>query len=256
MLSSEFFHVKIANKLAFITFVRPPMNMISLNALGQRETILNKLALMKDISVIVITGGVEGYFIAHADVEDVMRMENEQPPAGDPDSWGAVGRLLSDMPQLTVAAVNGQAWGGGCELALACNLLLLSESGHLRLLEVSKGVIPGAGGTQRLARRIGVPRALQMILSAEVVDSHTALQLGLADAVLTASDFLACVQDWLETILNQPVHSVHAAKSTIIKGIRLPLEDGLRLEKEVFSQLVCCDSTKALGEKTAETLEI
>lgn len=254
MSATSFFRTEIDHNLAIITYVRPPINMLSFAALGQLEELLLKLSKREDLSVIVLTGGVDGYFAAHADTEDVMRMENGQPPIGDPDAWDRVNLLLSDMPQLTVAAVNGQAWGGGCETALACNLILLSEAGHLRLLEVSKGVLPGAGGTQRLPRRIGVPRALQMILTTRIMQGSEAVEWGLADALLPEAGFIDSVKQWLSPILSQPVHAVRAAKSVIVQGARLPLDDGLRFEKETFARLVSSDETKALGEKTVETL--
>lgn len=255
MSDTSFFTVEISDKLAVVTYTRPPINMLSFQALGQLEDILTALSRRETLSVVVLTGGVPGYFAAHADVEDVMRMENGQPPIGDPDAWDRVNALLTDMPQLTVAAVNGQAWGGGCETALACNLLLLSEAGHLRLLEVSKGVLPGAGGTQRLPRRVGVARALEMLLTSRVVRGQEALDWGLADALLPEAQFLEAVRAWLAPILAQPVHAVHAAKAAVIQGSRLPLDEGLALEKALFQKLVSCEATKALGEKTVEILE-
>ena len=250
-----FFKVDLRDHLAQITYARPPINMLSFQALGYLEEILTMLSEREELSVVVLTGGIPGYFAAHADTADVMRMENGEPPAGDPDAWDRVNALLTDMPQLTVAAVNGQAWGGGCETALACNLILLSEAGHLRLLEVSKGVLPGAGGTQRLPRRVGVPRALQMILTTRILRGQEALDWGLADALLPEEGVREAVYDWLAPILAQPVHAVRAAKEAIVRGSRLPLEDGLALEKASFRQLVSSEATKALGEKTVETLE-
>ncbi len=254
MADERWFSVEYLGALALVTYTRPPINMLSFRALGQLEELLRELAGREELSVVALTGGVPGYFAAHADVADVMRMENGQPPEGDPDAWDRVNELLGSMPQLTVAAVNGQAWGGGCETALACDLLVLSQGGHLRLLEVSKGVIPGAGGTQRLPRRIGVPRALQMLLSGRVVRGEEALSWGLADALLPEENFREALLDWLAPILAQPVHAARAAKEAVTRGSRLSLEEGLRLEKDLFARLVCCDATKALGEKTVETL--
>lgn len=254
MSDSCFFSVEYFPALAIVTYTRPPINMMSFEALGELEDLL--LALSRDLSLcaVVLTGGIPGYFCAHADVADVMRMECGKPPLGDPDAWDRVNELLGQMPQLTVAAVNGQAWGGGCELALACDLILLSQAGHLRMLEVSKGVIPGAGGTQRLPRRIGIPRALTMLLTSQVIHTEEALRWGLADAVLPELHFMDEVRGWLSPILSQPVHAVHAAKLSVCRGSALPLDEGLALEKSLFSQLVSCNETRDLGEKTVETL--
>lgn len=254
MSNDTFFKLEVSDNLAVVTFHRPPINMISFQALGQLESILYELKEQKDLSIVLITSDVEGYFAAHADVDDVMRMENKQPPIGDPDAWDRVNELLWTMPQITVAAVNGQAWGGGCELALACDFILLSECGHLRLLEISKGVVPGAGGTQRLPRRIGVKRALRMLVTSEIISGKQAIDWGLADALLPEKDFMDHVHAWIEPILKQPIHSVQAAKRVVMQGNSLPLSDGLALEKSVFQELVSSEETKAMGEKTVETL--
>lgn len=253
-MEEQFFELALEGRLAVVTYRRPPINMLSFRALGQLEELLLGLKGREGLSVVVLTGGIEGYFAAHADTDDVMRMERGEPPLGDPDAWDRVNALLGELPQLTVAAVNGQAWGGGCETALACDLILLSGAGHLRLLEVSKGVIPGAGGTQRLPRRVGVPRALQMLLTTRILRGQEAVDWGLADALLPAEGFLDAVRGWLSPILAQPVHAVRAAKAAVVQGSRLPLAEGLALEKTMFSALVSCEETKALGQKTVETL--
>lgn len=253
-MEQKFFEVTTEGGLAVITYRRPPINMLSFQALEQLERLLLFLKDQDELSVVVLTGGIKGYFAAHADVDDVMRMENRQPSVGDPNAWDRVNALLGELPQLTVAAVNGQAWGGGFETALACDLLLLSEEGHLRLLEVSKGVIPGAGGTQRLPRRIGIPRALQMLATTRVVRGQEAVDWGLADALLPGENFQAQVRAWLAPILAQPVHAVRAAKAAVTRGACLPLADGLALEKGIFNMLVSSEETKALGKKTVETL--
>lgn len=134
MAEQQFFELALEGSLAVITYRRPPINMLSFQALGQLEKLLLSLKDQDELSVVVLTGGMKGYFAAHADVDDVMRMEKGQPPAGDPDAWDRVNALLGELPQLTVAAVNGQAWGGGCETALACDLLLLSEGGASALV--------------------------------------------------------------------------------------------------------------------------
>lgn len=253
-MEQQFFELTLEDRLAVITYRRPPINMLSFQALGQLERILLELRDRDGLSAVVLTGGIEGYFAAHADTDDVMRMERGDPPLGDPDAWDRVNALLGELPQLTVAAVNGQAWGGGCETALACDLILLSEAGHLRLLEVSKGVIPGAGGTQRLPRRVGLPRALQMLLTTRILRGQEAVDWGLADALLPAEGFMSAVRGWLAPILTQPVHAVRAAKAAVVKGSRLPLAEGLALEKAMFNALVSCEETRALGQKTVETL--
>ena len=137
-----------------------------------------------------------------------------------------------------VAAINGQAWGGGCELALACSFRVVARAGHFCQLEVSKGAIPGAGGTQRLPRLIGLSRALRAILTSRVIRADEAYALGLADAVLPDEDFLAHVLEWLQPIAEQPRHALIAAKAAVMQGLELPFQQALDNERRLFHEAV------------------
>lgn len=254
MSEPDFFTVTRKGPVAYIGFNRPPINMMSFQACGSLEKILLLLGGDRSLSIVVLTSCVKDYFIAHADVSDIMRMENNEPPVGDPAAWDRVTALLEYMPQITVAAVNGQAWGGGCEICLACTFRLLSENGHFRLMEVSKGVIPGAGGTARLPRIIGIQRAAQMLLSGRIVKAGDAVAMGLADALLPENDFMLAVDEWLAPIAASPPHALAGAKAALFQGTRMTFDEALTLEATILSDLISCDETKALGEKTIDTL--
>lgn len=138
------------------------------------------------------------------------------------------------MPQPVVAAINGQAWGGGCELSLACTMRVAAESGHLGQPEVNVGIIPGAGGTQRLPRLIGAGRAADLILSGRIVEADDALRIGLVEAVLPDEGFVDHVLSWVAPVAAKPRFAVAAAKKAMVDGLRLPFADGLRLEGQLF----------------------
>jgi len=224
--------------IALLRFERPPINMLSFVAAGELYRTLCTLEQDPQLAVVVLTGGVPGYFVAHIDLDDVGRLARHEPPQGDPDDFGRVTAKLESMPQPTVAAVNGQAWGAGCELALACTLRLAAQSAHFRLHEVSKGAIPGGGGTQRLPRLIGQARASAMILASRLVRAEEAVALALAEAVLPDADFIAHACSWLAPIAAQPTHALFAAKRAIVEGLRMPLEQGLAHEQRLFAEAV------------------
>src|SRR5512134_359721 len=184
------FEVDRRGAVALVTFSRPPRNLMSMAAMTELEGVLADLAVDEAANVVVITGGVPGYFVAHADLDDLIRLGSGQPLDGDPASWPRAFALLASMPQPVVAAVNGQAWGGGCELALACTLRVAAASAHFAQPEVAVGIIPGAGGTQRLPRLIGAGRAAGLILSARIIDAAEAERIGLVDAVLPDDGFV------------------------------------------------------------------
>lgn len=247
-----FFSVEHRDAIAVVTFTRPPRNLMSMAAMGELETVLTELAGDAATNVVVLTGGVPGYFVAHADLDDLSALGRGEAVEGDPGSWARVCALLESMPQPTVAAINGQAWGGGCEISLACTLRVAAQSAHLGQPEVAVGIIPGSGGTQRLPRLIGAGRAAQLVLSARVIGADEAERIGLVEAVLPDEGFLEHVIEWVTPIATKPRAAVLAAKRAIIDGLRLPLEDGLRLEGELFIACQIAPETVALQERVAD----
>jgi enoyl-CoA hydratase len=223
--------------VAVLTYRRPPRNFMSFAAMGELEAVVGAVAADPGVRVLVITGGLPGYFVAHADLEDLVRLGRGEPVEGDPRSWFRTLRLLESIPQPVVAAINGQAWGGGSELALACTLRVAAESAHLAQPEVNIGIIPGAGGTQRLPRLVGAGRGAEAVLSGRVVPAREALAWGWVNAVLPDEGFLHHVLDWVRTITIRPPGAVAAAKRALVEGLRQPLDEGLRLEGRLFADV-------------------
>lgn len=236
--------------VAVITFDRPPENLLNFVLLNELDDLLLGLSGDKGVHVVVVTGGVPGYFVGHADLDDVVRLvegnDDDDDLPGSPAAWTTTLRRMAEITQPVVAAVNGQAWGGGCELALAAQLRVAGESAHFSFVEVGAGAIPGAGGTQRLPRLVGHSRATRIILSGEVVSAGAALNMGLVDAVVPDDGFLDNVLTWLDPIARQPRHSLAAAKRAIVDGLRLPLEDGLAYEQALFRGVLRSPETRAI----------
>jgi enoyl-CoA hydratase/carnithine racemase len=156
------------------------------------------------------------------------------------------------MPQPTVAAINGQAHGGGSEISWACTLRLISRSGHMGQPEVLVGIIPGAGGTQRLPRLIGAARAADLILSGRVVGADEALTLGMVNAVLPDDGFIDHAVNWLQPIAQNTRASISAAKRAIIEGLHLPFDEGMRLEGQLFIGLQTGAEALELQDRTLD----
>jgi enoyl-CoA hydratase/carnithine racemase len=240
----------LSDGVVIIDYVRPPDNVLGFADLAELETELRGWAADERARVVVITGGIEGYFVAHADLADVADLVADRPPRRyGPEQWGRPLALLAAIPQPVVAAVNGQAWGGGCELALAAQLRVASESAHFRFVEVADGAIPGAGGTQRLPRLIGPSRAARLVLGGQRVDAAEACAIGLVDAVLPAPDFRQRLREWVAPMAAQPRHSLAAAKRALLDGLELPLQSGLELEQEIFRTVLRSPQTHRLHER-------
>jgi enoyl-CoA hydratase/carnithine racemase len=247
-----FWTVERRGAVALATFTRPPRNLMSMAAMSELERLAASIAEAEDVAVLVLTGGVDGYFVAHADLDDLARLGRGESVEGDPGSWGRTFTILESMPQPVVAAVDGQAWGGGCELSLACTLRVASTRAHFGQPEVSVGIIPGAGGTQRLPRLVGAGRAAELVLSARIIDADEALRIGLVEAVLPAEGFVGRVLAWVESMATKPRAALFAAKRALIEGLRMPLEDGLRLEGRLFTECQTRPDTVALQERVAD----
>lgn len=221
-------------RIAVATFERPPRNFMSFAAMTELEQVLVTLQDDPSVRVVVLTGGVPGYFVAHADLDDLRAIGQGQPVDGDPSSWGRTLGLLGSMAQPTIAAINGQAWGGGCELSLACTMRVVAAGGHFAQPEVNVGIIPGAGGTQRLPRLIGPGRAAELVLSGRAVGAAEAVAIGLANDALPDEGFVEAVVAWARPIASKPRSALAAAKRAMLDGLSLPLADGLRLEGQLF----------------------
>jgi enoyl-CoA hydratase len=232
--------------IAVLTFERPPANWMSLAAMTELLAKLEPLAARpEETTVVMLTGGVDGYFVAHADLDDLAEFAAGRAPAGDPGAWGKVLALVEAMAQPVVAAIDGQAWGGGCELSLACTMRIGSERAHMGQPEVSVGIIPGAGGTQRLPRLVGSGIGAELCLSGRIVQADEALRIGLLNAVLPTEGFVDHAIEWCGRISRNPPSAVFAAKRAVLDGLRMSLDDGLELEGRLFAAANSSDEAKA-----------
>jgi enoyl-CoA hydratase/carnithine racemase len=224
-----------------LAHANPPRQ--TLTAAGVAELHARLEALERDTSlrVLVLTGAGEGVFIAHYEVGELAAAAegSAKRPERAPDAAGPR-RLclrLERLPAVSVAALNGSAAGGGLELALACDFRLLADGPfRVGLPETSVGIIPGAGGTQRLARLLGTARALDLILHATLLAPAEALALGVVHRVFPAERFREEARAFAQSLAERAPIALAAAKRAIRGGAELPLAEGLALEQEQFER--------------------
>ena len=242
---TSFWSLEVRDRVGVLTFSRPPANWMNLEAMAELSSILEHLpSRTEEIAVLVLTGGVDGYFVANADLDELAGWSRSEPPSGDQRSWHRALRRLEALPQPTVAAIDGQAWGGGCEIALACSMRLASTRAHLALPEVGIGIIPGCGGTQRSSRVVGVARAVELCTTGRRVFATEALEIGLVNKVVP-DPFMEGVLQWCGKITRNPISSVIAAKRAVMEGAALSLNEGLRLENAIFTELNRSETAKS-----------
>jgi enoyl-CoA hydratase/carnithine racemase len=238
----DFVRVEIRDGIGTIRLERPPMN--ALNTQVQEELRAAATAATADAEVrAVIVYGGEKVFAAGADIKEMADMSYVDMADRAADLSSALG-AIARIPKPVVAAVTGYALGGGCELALACDWRVVAEDAKLGQPEIKLGIIPGAGGTQRLARLVGPARAKDIIMSGRMVDAQEALRIGLADRVAPADQVYDEAVALVRPYLSGPAQALKAAKLAVDGGLDLDLASGLAWESQLFAALFATDDRR------------
>ena len=228
-------------RVGLITFNRPQvMNALNNQLMRELMDALEAYDKNDEIRVMVISGN-EKAFAAGADIKEMVDKSIHQ--MMDTDHVAVFGRIRK-IRKPVIAAVSGFAFGGGCEIALSCDMIVASESAKFGQPEITIGVIPGAGGTQRLARAVGKAIAMEMILNNRTLSAPEALQFGLVNRVVSVSDYLNEALKLAEEIASRAPLAVQAGKKMINQSYERFLIDGLAEEKQVFYNLFASEDQK------------
>jgi enoyl-CoA hydratase len=252
-------NVRTENKdgILIITVDRPKV-LNALNAQTVAEIGEAFEAARDDASVrcVILTGGGEKAFVAGADINELAQMT---PITGKAtaEKGQRVFRAIERFPKPVIAAVNGFALGGGCELALACHMRIASENAKLGLPEVTLGIIPGYGGTQRMARLLGKGKALELILTGDRIGAEEAERIGLVNKVVPADQLMATCEEMARKIAARGPLAVSAAIEAVMSGSEMPFDEGQVLEATLFGLLASTEDMKEgmgafLEKRTAE----
>src|SRR5881396_486322 len=236
-MSDKVVRYEAQDGVALITLDRPDvLNAMNTQMRTELFEIFTRLRMDESVKVVVVTGGGDRAFSAGADIREFL-----EPPT--PTHFRESRRRLdfrSEMDRCSqpiIAAIRGFALGGGLELALACDLRIASEDAQLGLTEVNLAIIPGGGGTQRLPRLVGRGRALEMILTGMRIDAREALRIGLVERVVPAPGVLPAARELARALAEKAPLALFYAKEAVVKGLELPLADGLRLENDLATLL-------------------
>jgi len=251
--------VEVADALATVTVNRPDkLNALSAAVVAELHDAARALRADAAVRGVIVTGAGPKAFVAGADIAELARLGVHEARAMALAGQAMV-TAFETMGKPVVAAVNGFALGGGCELAMACHLRVASENAKFGQPEVKLGLIPGYGGTQRLARLVGKGRALHLLLTGETIDAQEAYRIGLVTKVVPAESLLAEAATLLRTILaNGPV-AVALTTDAVERGLGMPLADGLQLEADLFALSAATEDmkegTRAFLEKRPENFK-
>jgi enoyl-CoA hydratase/carnithine racemase len=242
--------VDISESIATITIDRPDVkNALDLQTVGEIRAALQTLAATDEAGVLIITGAGETAFVSGADINDIRARGRDEGLAAINSSLFAE---IERFPRPTIAAVNGYALGGGCELALACDLRIAADTATFGQPELGLGIIPGAGATQRLPRIVGMGRAKHLILTGEIVDAKQALEIGLVSAITPPGQLQVRARELAKKILRQGPLAARLAKIALNASARVDMDSGLLVE--TLAQALCYSSDDK-REGTAAFLE-
>jgi len=242
--------MEVENEIAVVTINRPKsLNALNSETLAELDACFSEISERKDIKVVILTGGPDKKdnafksFVAGADISEMV---NATPAEGR--KMGMLAKeaflKLETMPQVTIAAVNGFALGGGCEISMACDIRIASDNAKFGQPETGLGILPGFGGTQRLARLVGKGRAKELIFTCDMIDANEAYRIGLANKVVPQAELLDTCKAMAEKIMSKGSYAISLAKEAINTGTETDLSSGLTLEADLFGLAFSTDDKK------------
>ena len=236
--------LEVENGIAVLTINRPKaLNALNSETLAELEVCLAEIEGRDAIKVLILTGSGEKAFVAGADISEMV---NATPAEGR--AMGLLARkafgMLENMPQVTIAAVNGYALGGGCEISMACDIRVAAENAKFAQPECGLGILPGFGGTQRLARLVGKGRAKELIFTCDQIDAQEAHRIGLANKVVPQAELLDTCKAMAGRIMKNAPYAISLAKQAINSGSDTDLDNGLKLEANLFGLSFSTDDKK------------
>ena len=226
-------------KIGIVTVNRPDqLNSMNSETRAELAEAFTKLESDTDIDVILLPGAKSKAFIAGADIKEFLKrkMDNQEDLEKD---W-IVTKIISNLTKPVIAMIDGFCLGGGLELAMACDLRIASDRSKLGQPEINIGIIPGAGGTQRLTRLIGEGRAMEMILTGRMITAEEALNYGILNFVYTSDELETKTMEIANTIVEKSSYAIERAKKSVKAVSKMNLEEGLKFEREMFIE--CANS--------------
>jgi enoyl-CoA hydratase len=235
MSEEEVVRLSHEGAISILTIHRPSvLNALNLEVLVALKRAADELAARSETRAVIVTGAGEKAFVAGADIAAMQNLDSDQAKRFAEKGHAAMDAIAA-LPKPVIAAVNGFALGGGLELALACDFIYASERAKLGLPEVNLGILPGFGGTQRLARRVSVGMARELVYTAAIIDAQEALRIGLVNRVLPAGELLEAAKKTALTIASKGPIGVRHAKRVIGEGLDNTLSDGNEIEVQAFA---------------------
>lgn len=238
MSERQFVKVSTEDRVSTITIDNPPVNMISRPVVDDMRGALEEVWSDDEVKAIVVTGGGQMAFIAGADINAILELKTPDDAKQILTEVHKLFQLIEDSPKPIIAAINGHCLGAGIELAMACHMRIANNRAMFGQPEIGLGIIPGFGGTQRLARLVGKAKALELILTGDRITGAEAASIGLVNKAVPGTEVLKTANGLARKIATYGRPAIAAVLESVVQGLRVPLSEGLALESDKFASLV------------------
>jgi len=243
-MDGKYIRTRLDDHVGYIEIGKPKANTYDLAMMRELDEAIEEFRFDDNARVVVLTSALPGFFSAGADIE---MLKGSQPDFKAMFCLHCQETLdkFASTPKIVIAAINGHCVGGGLEIALATDLRMMAkDSGKIGLPEVTLGVLPGTGGTQRLPRLVGSARALDMMITGKLLTPDEALEIGLVNYVFPKETFAQDVQAYASTLAHGPSRAVSLIKRSVLEGMEMPISAGLALERELQNRLFITEDAK------------
>ncbi len=237
MAEEDILKVSIEEELALISIDRPPLNILNFSHYHKLCERILQLMGTKKIKVVILTGSNK-FFISGADIGDISSVTTPEQCEEETNKMKYLFQKIENLKRPVIAAINGNCFGGGLELAMACHLRLASKGAKLGLPEINLGTIPSFGGTQMLPRIVGRAKGMELILSGKIISAEEAYRIGLINEIFTSEDLVSRAKKMGHEIGEKGSFAIEAAIQAINEGLKVDVEQGMKLESQLSSGLI------------------
>jgi len=254
----QFHQIERDGPIVIWKFNNPPKNFLTAETSAELHKLAEEFEREEDLRVAILTSAMPDVFIQHHDVAQLLTW-SEAIRAAPPDSQAqpsgqrSAPRSLTQISKPIIVAINGYASGGGCEVCLTCDFSFMSKKAVIGLPEVNVGILPGGGGTQRMARLLGTAKALEMVMLGKMIDAEEAYRIGLVNRICEPEELMPAALEFARGLADRPPLAVAYVKRCIHEGTKMSIDEGLALEGQLFWDLVKTDDAHQLmSEYVAE----
>ncbi|MFQ5455248.1 MAG: enoyl-CoA hydratase [Nitrospirota bacterium] len=235
-MANQYINLMIEDKVAKVTINNPPANALSSPVMKELQETFKELADNNDVKVIIVTGA-GNFFVAGADIKEIAAISSAERGEELTAAGQGILNIIEGMEKPVIAAINGFCLGGGLELSMACHIRIAGDRVRFGQPEINLGIIPGFGGTQRLARLVGRAKAIELILTGDVISAQDAKAIGLVNKIVPGGDVIKHANGLAKKIASKGGIALRSALKAIKEGYYLSLEDGLKLESRLFGKV-------------------